>query len=61
MHQNLPVPQDAEMPQVVEDRFGVDLDIWNMENNKYESLLDMKLAQGKDTRPVSNPAYRRIC
>lgn len=46
MHQNLPVPQDAEMLQVVEDRFGVDLDIWNMENNKYESLLDMKLAQG---------------
>ncbi|WP_339847636.1 extracellular solute-binding protein [Paenibacillus sp. FSL W7-1088] len=46
MHQNLPVPQDAEMLKVVEDQFGVDLDIWNMENNKYESLLDMKLAQG---------------
>ncbi|UPK47665.1 extracellular solute-binding protein [Paenibacillus pabuli] len=46
MHQNLPVPQDAEMLNVVEEQFGVDLDIWNLENNKYESLLDMKLAQG---------------
>ncbi|WP_434748756.1 extracellular solute-binding protein [Paenibacillus amylolyticus] len=46
LHQNLPVPQDAEMLKQVEEQFGVDLDIWNMENNKYESLLDMKLAQG---------------
>ena len=46
LHQNLPVPQDAEMLNQVEEQFGVDLDIWNMENNKYESLLDMKLAQG---------------
>ena len=46
MHQNLPVPQNAEMLEQVEQRFGVDLDVWNMENNKYESLLDMKLAQG---------------
>lgn len=46
MHQNLPVPQDAEMLKQVEEQFGVKLDIWNMENNKYESLLDMKLAQG---------------
>ncbi|MDT0124830.1 extracellular solute-binding protein [Paenibacillus sp. RRE4] len=46
LHQNLPVPQDAEMLKQVEEQFDVDLDIWNMENNKYESLLDMKLAQG---------------
>ncbi|MGO4529093.1 extracellular solute-binding protein [Paenibacillus sp. 2TAF8] len=46
LHQNLPVPQDAEILKQVEEQFDVDLDIWNMENNKYESLLDMKLAQG---------------
>ncbi|WP_019909166.1 extracellular solute-binding protein [Paenibacillus sp. HW567] len=46
MHQNLPVPKDAEMLKYVEDKFNVDLDVWNLENNKYEALLDMKLAQG---------------
>ncbi|PQP84193.1 ABC transporter substrate-binding protein [Paenibacillus sp. PCH8] len=46
MHQNLPVSEDAEMLSTVEDQFGVDLDVWNLENNKYEALLDMKLAQG---------------
>lgn len=46
MHQNLPVPADAEMVQYVENKFHVNLDIWNLENNKYEALLDMKLAQG---------------
>lgn len=46
MHQNYPVPEDAEMLKYVEDKFDVDLDVWNLENNKYESLLDMKLAQG---------------
>ncbi|QOS81865.1 extracellular solute-binding protein [Paenibacillus sp. JNUCC31] len=46
MHQNVPVPRDAEMLKAVEEQYGVDLDVWNLENNKYESLLDMKLAQG---------------
>jgi len=46
MHQNLPVPEDAEMVRYIEDKFNVGLDIWNLENNRYESLLDMKLAQG---------------
>lgn len=46
MHQNVPVPEDAEMLKYVEDKFDVDLDVWNLENSKYESLLDMKLAQG---------------
>ena len=46
LHQNLPVPEDAEMVKEVEDRFNVNLDVWNMENKKYEALLDMKLAQG---------------
>ncbi|NMO94954.1 extracellular solute-binding protein [Paenibacillus lemnae] len=46
MHQNLPVPVDAELVQQVEDQFDVDLDVWNLENNQYEALLDMKLAQG---------------
>lgn len=46
MHQNYPVPEDAEMLKYVEDKFDVDLDVWNLVNNKYESLLDMKLAQG---------------
>lgn len=46
MHQNSPVPEDAEMLKYVENKFNVDLDVWNLENNKYEDLLDMKLAQG---------------
>ncbi|RED55983.1 extracellular solute-binding protein [Cohnella lupini] len=46
MHLNVPVPEDAEMLKYVEDKFNVDLDVWNLENNQYESLLDMKLAQG---------------
>lgn len=47
MHQNVPVPENAEMLEYVEARFGADLDIWNLENNKYEALLDLKLAQGE--------------
>jgi putative aldouronate transport system substrate-binding protein len=46
MHQNLPVPEDAEIVRYVEKKFNVDMNIWNLENNKYEALLDMKLAQG---------------
>ncbi len=46
MHLNLPVPENAEMVRYIEDKFNVDLDIWNLENNRYEALLDMKLAQG---------------
>ncbi|MNM15434.1 Lipoprotein LipO precursor [compost metagenome] len=46
MHQNLPVPEDAVMVRYLEDKFNVDLNVWNLENNKYESLLDLKLAQG---------------
>ena len=34
------------MIKEVEDQFNVNLDVWNMENKKYEALLDMKLAQG---------------
>ncbi|MBB6634285.1 extracellular solute-binding protein [Cohnella thailandensis] len=46
MHQNLPVPEDAEMIRYAERIFNVDLDVWNLENNQYEALLDLKLAQG---------------
>jgi putative aldouronate transport system substrate-binding protein len=46
MHLNLPVPEDAEMVRYVEQKFNVDLDVWNLENNRYEALMDMKLAQG---------------
>lgn len=46
MHQNLPVAEDAVMVQKLEQKFGVDLEIWNLPNNKYESLLDLKLVQG---------------
>ncbi|GGN94800.1 extracellular solute-binding protein [Saccharibacillus kuerlensis] len=45
MHQNLAVPEDAEMLRYVEEKHNVDLNIWNLENNRYESLLDLKLAQ----------------
>ncbi|QGG55785.1 extracellular solute-binding protein [Paenibacillus sp. B01] len=46
MHQNLSVPEEAEMVRYVERKFNVDLDLWNLENNNYEALLDLKLAQG---------------
>ncbi len=45
MHQNLPVPENAEILRMIEEKYNVDLDIWNLENNRYESLLDLKLAQ----------------
>lgn len=47
MHQNIPVPEDAEMIAYIEDRFDVDLEVWNLENKRYEELLDLELAQGK--------------
>lgn len=46
MHQNLPVAEDAVMVQYLEKKFHVELDIWNLANNNYESLLDLKLVQG---------------
>lgn len=46
MHLNLPVPEDAEMVKYLEERLNVDLNIWNIENNRYEALLDKKLAEG---------------
>lgn len=47
MHQNIPVPEDAEMLAYVEHLFNVDLKVWNLENKRYEELLDLKLAQGQ--------------
>ncbi|WP_379159537.1 extracellular solute-binding protein [Paenibacillus sp. sgz5001063] len=47
MHQNEPVPEDAPMLEYIEDKFKVDLDVWNLENNKYEALLNLRLAQGQ--------------
>lgn len=47
MHQNEAVPRDAEMVEYIEKLFGVELDLWNLENKNYEELLDLKLAQGK--------------
>ncbi|CAM4269503.1 extracellular solute-binding protein [Paenibacillus tarimensis] len=47
MHLNEAVPENAEMLQYIEEKFNVDFDIWNLENNNYEALLDLKLAQGE--------------
>ncbi|MFB9326330.1 extracellular solute-binding protein [Paenibacillus aurantiacus] len=47
MHLNEAVPEDAEMIRYLEDKFNVDLDVWNLENANYEALLDLKLAQGE--------------
>ncbi len=46
MHQNTPVPEDAEMIVYLEKLFHVNLDVWNLENKRYEDLLDLELAQG---------------
>lgn len=47
MHQNEPVPENAEMLKYIENKFKVDLDIWNLQNNQYEALLNLRLAQGE--------------
>lgn len=47
MHLNEAVPEHAEMVRYLEDKFNVDLDVWNLENNNYEALLDLKFAQGE--------------
>ncbi|MBB3111507.1 putative aldouronate transport system substrate-binding protein [Paenibacillus phyllosphaerae] len=47
MHLNEAVPEDAEMIRYLEDKFNVDLVVWNLENNNYEALLDLKLAKGE--------------
>ncbi|MCM3781563.1 extracellular solute-binding protein [Neobacillus mesonae] len=47
MHQNAAVPEDAEMITYIEDLFDVNLEVWNLENKRYEELLDLELAQGK--------------
>ncbi|WP_425452296.1 extracellular solute-binding protein [Paenibacillus sambharensis] len=47
MHLNEAVPGNAEMLHYIEEKFNVDLEIWNLENNNYEALLDLKLAQGE--------------
>ncbi|MFC4104260.1 extracellular solute-binding protein [Paenibacillus xanthanilyticus] len=47
MHMNENVPADAEMIRYLEDKFNVDLDVWNLENANYEALLDLRLAQGE--------------
>jgi len=46
MHQNTAVPEDAEMITYIEDLFDVNLEVWNLENKRYEDLLDLELAQG---------------
>ncbi|MCQ4087841.1 extracellular solute-binding protein [Saccharibacillus sp. JS10] len=45
LHQNAPIPENAEMIRYLEEKYNVDLDIWNLENNRYESLLELKIAQ----------------
>ncbi|QDH21186.1 extracellular solute-binding protein [Saccharibacillus brassicae] len=45
MHQNRNVPEDAEMLRYVEEKHNVKLNIWNLQNNRYESLLDLRLAR----------------
>lgn len=47
MHQNTAVPEDAEMITYIEDVFDVNLNVWNLENKRYEELLNLDLAQGK--------------
>ncbi len=47
MHQNIPVPEDAEMIAYIEDQFDVNLEVWNLENKRYEELMELELVQGK--------------
>lgn len=44
--QLVPVDADGELVKYWEDKFNVDLDIWNLESTKYNDLLNLRFASG---------------
>lgn len=46
-YQILPPDQGAEMIKYVEDKFNVKIDLWNIDNTKYDELLNVRLASGE--------------
>ncbi|MEK3885704.1 extracellular solute-binding protein [Paenibacillus sp. PL2-23] len=42
-----PTDKDGALVQYVNDKYNVELDILNIENNKYEELLNLKFASGE--------------
>ncbi|WP_207655793.1 extracellular solute-binding protein [Vallitalea okinawensis] len=46
-YQKAPTDPDGEMLKYFEDMFNVDIDVWNLEHNKYEEMLNVRLAAGE--------------
>lgn len=46
-YQKAPTDPDGEMLKYFEDMFNVDLDVWNLEHNKYAEMLNVRLAAGE--------------
>jgi putative aldouronate transport system substrate-binding protein len=42
-----PSPDDAVMLKFYEDKFGVDINLWNLDQNKYVELLNLRIAGGE--------------
>lgn len=45
-YQRTPTDPDGEMVKYYEDMFNVDLDVWNLEHDKYHEMLNVRLASG---------------
>jgi putative aldouronate transport system substrate-binding protein len=56
-YQKAPTDPDGEMIRYYEDMFNVDIDVWNLEYDKYEKMLDLRLAAGEipDLFRIQNP------
>jgi len=46
-YRRIPTPEDAEMIKYYEDMFNVDIDLWNIEHEKYAEILNLRLAGGE--------------
>jgi putative aldouronate transport system substrate-binding protein len=45
--QLVPVEAEGELIKYWEDKFNVDIDIWNLESSKYNDLLNLRFASGE--------------
>lgn len=45
-YQMAPTPEDAPMVKYYEDMFNVDFDVWNIDNQQFAELLNVRLASG---------------
>ncbi len=46
-YQIQPAAEDGEILKMLEEKFNVDIDMWNLEEEKYSELLNVRLAAGE--------------